>query len=244
MEVKTILWREYTFFKRRFWKITTAALMGPILYLIAFGWGLGGDLVVEGHDYLTFIIPGVIAMTTMRQSYSSISMRVSVSRLHEKSFEYYLISPTRMSLLTLGHVIAGALRGMYSGVIIVAIAWIVRIPINMSFNFILIMLLNSLMFSSLGFYAAMAIDTHYDLNRFATFIINPMSFLCGTFFSLRKMPFILRSIIEIFPLTHSVRAIRSLALNNRVEYFSMLVMFIFALAFYTLSVKSCYKEAE
>lgn len=244
MEIKTILWREYTFFKRRFWKITSAALMGPILYLIAFGWGLGGDLVVEGHDYLTFIIPGVIAMTTMRQSYSSISMRVSVSRLHEKSFEYYLISPTRMPLLTLGHVLAGAMRGMYTGMIIVLMAWLVGIPLHLSFNFLVIMFLNSLMFASLGFFAAMVIDTHYDLNRFATFVINPMSFLCGTFFSLRKMPYLLRAIIELFPLTHSVRAMRSLALNYRVEYFSMLIMALFAVAFYTMSVKACYKEAE
>lgn len=244
MEVKTILWREYIFFKRRFWKITSAALVSPILYLIAFGWGLGGELVVEGHSYLAFIMPGVIALTTMRQSFNSISMRVSVSRLHEKSFEYYLISPTRMSLLTLGHVIAGALRGMYTGIVILIIAWVAGIPMDMSFNFFLIMLLNSLMFSSLGFFAAMAIDTHYDLNRFTTFVINPMSFLCGTFFSLRKMPYLLRMVIEILPFTHSVRAIRSVALNNRVEYFSILLMIFFTAAFYMMSVKACYKEAE
>ncbi len=106
------------------------------------------------------------------------------------------------------------------------------------------MMLNSLMFASLGFFAAMIIDTHYDLNRFTTFVINPMSFLCGTFFSLRKLPYILRIIIEAFPLTHSVRAIRSLALNNRVEYFSMLIMLLFTCAFYAMSVKACYKEAE
>ena len=71
--------------------------------------------------YLYYLIPGLLAMTTMRNSYTSVSTRISVMRLHEKSFECYFYSPTRMYLLAAGHILAGALRGMYSGVFILVL---------------------------------------------------------------------------------------------------------------------------
>lgn len=211
--------------------------------MIAFGWGVGENLVVEGSNYMYYIIPGIVALTTMRSSFGAISMRVSVSRLHEKSFEYYLISPISMYLLTFGHILSGALRGMYAAVIIILTAFVFGITIQINFLFIFICFLNSLLFAGLGFFAAMMINTHYDMNRFTSFIISPMSFLCGTFFSLRKMPYIVRSFIEFLPLTHSTRTLRAIALNGKVEGFSILVIIVYVIIFYILSVRACYEEA-
>jgi ABC-type multidrug transport system permease subunit len=211
--------------------------------MVAFGWGIGDNLVVEGSNYMYYIIPGIIALTTMRSSFGAISMRVSVSRLHEKSFEYYLIAPISMYLLTLGHILSGALRGMYSAIIIILTAFVFGIAIKINLLFIFVCFLNSLLFAGLGFFAAMMINTHYDMNRFTSFIINPMSFLCGTFFSLRKMPYLIRSFIELLPLTHSTRILRAIALNGKVEVFSILVMLVYAIIFFILSVKACYEEA-
>jgi len=243
VEVLTILWREFVFFKRRFWKITSALIVSPLLYMIAFGWGVGENVVVEGNSYMLYIIPGIVALTTMRSSFGAISMRVSVSRLHEKSFEYYLISPTSMYLLTLGHILAGALRGLFSAFIIICVSFVFGIAVKINFLFIFICFLNSLMFAGLGFFAAMMINTHYDMNRFTSFVISPMSFLCGTFFSLKKMPYIVRSFIEFLPLTHSTRTLRAIALNGKVEGFSVLVIMVYVIIFYILSVRACYEEA-
>lgn len=242
VEIRTILWREWVFFKRRFWKILTALIVTPILYLIAFGWGLGGDLSVDGYSYMQFILPGIIALTSMRSSYSSISMRVSVARLHERSFENYLISPTRLTYLTLGHVLAGALRGMFAVVVLLFSSLIFGEFIRINVVFILLCFLNCLMFAALGFLASMVIDTHYDLNRFSSFVITPMAFLCGTFFSLKKVPIFLRWIIELLPLTHSTRLLRAIAFGGKVEGFSILVMLLYCTIFIVLSVKTCYEE--
>lgn len=242
MELTTILWREWIFFKRRFWKITSALIITPILYLITFGWGLGDIITIEGKPYLFYILPGIIALTTMRASYGATSMRISVSRLHEKSFEIYLISPTKMYLLTLGHVLAGALRGMYVAMLIILFTVLFGIQTNINILFIIICFINSVMFASLGFLAAMVIDTHYDMNRFTSFLITPMSFLCGTFFSIARMPYILRSFIEILPLTHSTRLLRAITFGNKVEGFSVLVILIYTIIFYVLSIRICYEE--
>lgn len=242
MEVMTILWREWIFFKRRFLKITSVAIVSPILYLITFGWGIGHGISMDGKPYLFYILPGIIALTTMRSSYSSVSMRVSVSRLHEKSFETYLTSPTRMYLLALGYILAGAFRGMYAAALILATVGLFGIFININFLFIITCFINCLMFASLGFLAAMIIDTHYDMNRFTTFVITPMSFLCGTFFSVARMPNILRSFIELLPLTHSTRLLRAITFGNKIEGFSLLVIFMYSIIFYILSIRICYEE--
>ena len=80
MEVFTVLWREFIFFKRRFLKITISAIMTPLLYLIAFGWGLGKDIVIEGATYMHFVIPGIIALTTMNTSFNAVSVRINISK--------------------------------------------------------------------------------------------------------------------------------------------------------------------
>ncbi len=242
MEVMTILWREWIFFKRRFWKITSKTIVPPILYVITFGWGIGSGLSMEGKPYLFYILPGIIALTTMRASYGAISMRVSVSRLHEKSFENYLISPTRMHMLTLGQVLSGALRGMYSAFLIIVFMSLFGIFIRINLLFILVCFINSLMFASLGFLAAMTIDTHYDMNRFTSFIITPMAFLCGTFFSVGRMPYIVRSFIELLPLTHSTRLLRAISFDYKIEVFSIIVILLYTLIFYILSVRICFEE--
>lgn len=244
MEVKTILWREWIFLKRRFWKITSAQVVSPILYLITFGIGMGHNVTVEGQPYLFYLIPGIIAMTTMRNSYSAISMRVSVTRLHEKSFEAYLYSPTKMHNLTLGHILAGAARGLYAGVFVILIGLISGVRLNINSWFIVVCFINSFMFASLGFLAAMMIETHYDLNRFTNFIITPMSFLCGTFFSLSRMPWLLRWFIEILPLTHSTRLLRAVMFGYTIDGFSVLVLIVYSIVFYCLSVSVCYEEIQ
>lgn len=242
MEVITILWREWIFFKRRFWKITSALIVSPILYLVTFGWGIGNGIAMEGKPYLYYILPGVISLTVMRASYSAISMRISVARLHEKSFENYIIAPTNMYMLTTGHILAGAFRGLYAGFLIILIVAIFGIFININFLFILTLFINSIMFSLLGFIAAMMIDTHYDMNRFTSFVITPMTFLCGTFFSVGRMPYILRNFIELLPLTHTTRLIRGISYGHRVDEFSLLIMIVYTVLFFILSVRISYEE--
>ena len=121
MEITTILWREWLFLKRRFWRVTFSHDGVPLPVFRDLWDGTGGNDGCGGQPYLYYLIPGLLAMTTMRNSYTSVSTRISVMRLHEKSFECYFYSPTRMYLLAAGHILAGALRGMYSGVFILVL---------------------------------------------------------------------------------------------------------------------------
>ncbi|SHK40369.1 ABC transporter permease [Tepidibacter formicigenes] len=244
MEVGTILWREFIFFKRKAFKITAGAVMSPLLYLIAFGWGLGDGVIVEGHSYIYFIIPGIIALSTMHTSFNAVSIRITVAKLHEKSFEYYMTAPVKMYLLTLGYVIAGALRGLYAGFIILIVSYMFGVHIHFNIAFILVCFLNSMLFAAFGYTAAMIIDNHYDMNRFTTFVITPMTFLCGTFFSLDKMPIAVKKIIMILPLTHVTESLRGIALVDKINYISILVLLVYFMVFFAMGVYVSYKEIK
>ncbi|WP_352420218.1 ABC transporter permease [Proteiniborus sp.] len=244
MEVLTVMWREFIFFKRRIGKITSSALMNPILYLIAFGWGLGRDVTIEGATYMHFIIPGIIALSTMNTSFNAVAMRINISKLHEKSFEYYLTSPVRMPLMALGHILSGALRGIYATVLIVLVSYVFGIKININGYFLLICFLNSFLFSAFGYGAALSIDSHYDMNRFTTYIMTPMSFLCGTFFSLNNLPLAIKKIINILPLSHASVSLRSIVLRGEFDYKSIFVLFTYSVIFYFFGVYMSFREMK
>ena len=197
---------------------------------------------VNGQSYLHYLIPGLLAMTTMRNSYTSVSTRISVMRLHEKSFECYFYSPTRMYLLAAGHILAGALRGMYSGVFILILGFISGADLKFGFWLLTAVFVNCLIFSALGFFAAMVIQSHYDMNNFTNVVITPMSFLCGTFFSLEGIPIALKYLVNLMPLTHTVRLIRELSFGGTVSWNSMTVSLLFVLVFTAVSVWTCYRQ--
>lgn len=241
MEITTILWREWLFLKRRFWRVTFSQMISPLLYFVTFGIGLGRMMDVGGQPYLYYLIPGLLAMTTMRNSYTSVSTRISVMRLHEKSFECYLYSPTRMYLLAAGHILAGALRGMYSGLFIVILGLASGARLTLNGWLLMAVMVNSLIFAALGFFAAMIIESHYDMNNFTNIVITPMSFLCGTFFSLEGIPTALKWLVNIMPLTHTTRLIREISFGGGVNWVSMAVSLAFAAALTGCSVRECYR---
>ncbi len=162
--------------------------MTPILYLVAFGWGVGENLQMDGNQYMSYILPGVVALTSMRTAFGAISMRVSVTRLHEKSFESYLAAPIQIHWLAIGHILAGALRGLYASILILLLGIPFGVIYPIDLPFIIVCFINGFMFAALGFFAAMMIDTHYDMNRFTSFVITPMLFFAGHSSHLRNCP--------------------------------------------------------
>ncbi|MEI3188295.1 MAG: ABC transporter permease [Lachnospiraceae bacterium] len=96
-------------FRRDFYKITLAAMIAPLLYILVFGMGI--QTMSHGQSYLNFLIPGVIALTTMNGSFNAIAQNLNVQRLYEKAFDQVMISPTPLWQFIAGQVIGGSLRG-------------------------------------------------------------------------------------------------------------------------------------
>ena len=88
------------------------------------------------------------------------------------------------------------------------------------------------------------IESHYDMNNFTNIVITPMSFLCGTFFSLDGIPRALKLVVDIMPLTHTTRLIREISFGGSVHFLSMGVSALFVAVFTGCSVWACYREAK
>ena len=233
--ISTVLWEKWVEFKFEWRKITATALVSPLLYMIALGWGLGSSSAVTDRPYIDFLVPGIIALTTMNTSFSAVGQPLNVQRLYERSFDQIIISPTPMPAYIFGQMLGGALRGMYSGVLILLLSIPFGATMRITPVFFLVMLLNGLTFGALGVTAAILASTHADIARFSTFVILPMTFLCNTFFPLERTPGFVQVLIGILPLTHASGSLRSMAYGGTPNLLSLAVLAGYALAFMVIA---------
>ncbi len=225
MGILTVLWEKWTEFKRDFYKITLAAMIAPLMYILVFGMGI--QTISHGQSYLNFLIPGVVALTTMNGSFNAIAQNLNVQRLYEKAFDQVMISPTPLWQFIVGQIIGGSLRGIYAGCIIILL--ILPIGTNLCFNgwSFLIMFLNGAVFSTLGVVVSFYARSHTDVPRFSNYVIMPMAYLCNTFFSSDSMPGGIREVIQYLPLSQASSMIRSIANRERFSYAGVLVLAVY-----------------
>lgn len=226
-----ILWADLAALKRRWLRYLTTTLISPLLYLVAFGWGLGRGINLNGTSYLEFVVPGIIALTAMTTSFNGAGTRLNVDRLYFKSFDECLMAPIKLHSLLLGKALIGVVRGIFSSVAFLALATLIAPSIHIGPMFLAGLLLTCLTFSFLGVLAALLAKSHEDMGTFGSIILLPMTFLGGTFFSLSQVPTGLKYSLYLLPLTHASTWLRAAALNQLLPWPSFLVLLIFLAAF-------------
>ncbi|MDO4338804.1 MAG: ABC transporter permease [Eubacteriales bacterium] len=240
MGIITILWEKWTEFKRDFYKITLAAMVAPLMYLIVFG--LGIQTSSHGEPYLNFLIPGVVSLTTMNGSFNAIAQNLNVQRLYEKAFDQVMISPTPLWQFIVGQILGGSLRGLYAGGIIL----LLTMPIDTGLIFngysFLIMFLNGAVFSSVGVVVSFLAKNHADVPRFSNYIIMPMAYLCNTFFSTESMPHGLREFVGALPLSQTSGMIRTIANGGAVDIKGILILIAYLIVFTGIAFWFIYKK--
>ena len=232
-DISTVFWRDWLVLKRRMVKFILSRMVAPLLYLVAFGWGLGRSIQVESGSYLDFLVPGILALNSMNISFNSITP-VHAERVYHKSLEEYILAPIWPEAFVIGKVLASVLRGLISSAIIFLLAGAFGAHMNLSPLFLLVLVLNCAIFAEIGFLAAMKLSTYEAMAQVNTYILLPMSFLCGTFFKTAALPEGIRFVIELLPLTHTSCLLRALALGEVLPYVSLLVLTAYALVCFWL----------
>lgn len=240
MGIITILWEKWREFRRDFYKITLAAMVAPLMYLIVFGMGI--KTISNGEPYLNFLIPGVVALTTMNGSFNAIAQNLNVQRLYEKAFDQVMISPTPLWQFIVGQVIGGSLRGLYAGCVILLLT--IPIGTGLIFNGIsfLIMFLNGAVFSIIGVVVSFYAKSHTDVPRFSNYVIMPMAYLCNTFFSTEQMPSGIRQAVEVLPLSQTSSMLRMIASGGTVNGGGIAVLMIYLIGFGSMAFWFLYKK--
>lgn len=230
-DICSILWSDLVTLKRRWVRYLLTTLMSPLLYLMAFGWGLGRGINMNGTSYLEFVIPGIIALTAMNSSFNGAGIRLNVDRLYFRSFDESLMAPVSDISLLIGRSMIGMVRGLISSSVFVLLALAIAPSMHIEPVFLLVLLITCMTFSSMGVLAALLARSHEDMATFSSLILMPMTFLGGTFFSLSQVPEWLRLVLYILPLTHSSACLRAAALGQPVPWSSFIAIILFMSAF-------------
>jgi ABC-type polysaccharide/polyol phosphate export permease len=234
-----ILWREWIGFKNKWLSISLSALVSPLLYLVAFGWGLGDSFSINNTPYGSFIMPGIIAMNAMTNGFSVIANDINMSRIYQKTFEAVMTSPVKMPVYVIARISAHVLRCLYAAFLIVLLSFAFRAHIGLDWYFITVLVLNCYVFSAIGFIAGILIDSHGDIAKVSSFAVTPMAFLCGTFFPLEKFPPGLKTFFSILPLSQTVNALRNgFALAG---WLPLLALAVYLAALLPLAIRLCAK---
>ncbi|MDI6865519.1 ABC transporter permease [Thermodesulfovibrio yellowstonii] len=228
--------KEMLQFKRKLLRLgyIFSAMMAPIIYLVTFGLGLGRTVrLSEGTDYLTFLLPGLVAMSSMNNSYSWVASSLNLSRLYFKTFQVYIQSPIKPFSIMIGEVMAGMVKGLFASLLIIAVGFVVPSSFAITLIFIITLLLNCFMFASLGVITGMITKSHEDTATYSNFFIMPMAFFSGTFFSIDRIPMIFKPFIYVMPLTHTNILIRKNFLDTEATT-SLFVIVFYCFCFFLI----------
>ena len=218
-------------------------MVAPLLYLTAFGWGIGRSVQLESGSYLDFIVPGIMALNSMNIGFHSI-ISVHAERVYHKSLEEYLLSPISLESFLAGKILGAVLKGLISSVIIILTALIFGANIHLSAELFFVLVLNTIIFAEIGFFAAMRLSTYEEMAQVNTYVLLPMSFLCGTFFSTANLPAAVRFFVECLPLTHSSQILRNLTSGGEMLFDSLLILAAYAAAGFFLSLNALKKSQD
>ncbi len=230
-----VAWIDLAFIKRNILVVLITSLVTPLLYIVAFGYGFGNGSTVEGFDYIAFMIPGVISMSTMTSCFNNVAQKVLVQRTYYKSFDELFLCSMKPTSVILGKAWAGMVRSMISCAILYVIGLILTDDMYVSLAAMLIIPFCGLTYALLGVVAGMMANSHLTLNLFTTLVMTPMSFLSGTIFSLDALPEAAQVVLYILPLSHSTDCIRSAILGTDFPWISLCIIVAYAVAFVLLN---------
>ena len=240
MGIITVLWEKWVEFRRDFYKITMAAMISPLMYLLIFGFGI--QTTSHGEPYLRFLIPGIVAMSTMTGSFGAVAQNMSVQRLYERALDQVMVSPTPLWQFIAGQILGGALRGMYAGAVILLLTLPIRSGLVFNGWSVLVMFLNGTVFATLGLVLSFLSKSYSDTPRYNAYIITPMSFLCNTFFSTDQMPGGFRQAVGILPLSQASRMIRAISHGEDPGAAGFVVLLLYIAALSLIAVIYIYRK--
>jgi ABC-type multidrug transport system permease subunit len=231
-ETYRVAWGDLRFFRMNALQILLSCLVGPMLYIAAFGYGLGSAMEQGTDEYLRFLIPGIVSMATLSTTFSFIASKVFIQRVYHGSFDELVLCPIRYSSIVLGKAVIGLVRGMLSCAIIMIVGLLVVGDLLLSPFLILLIFTSTLTFSFLGVIAGMLAKKHNTLSVFSSLVITPMTFFSGTIFSIHDVPQTIAYAIYALPLTHPTLSIRATMLGTEIPWLSVIVLFAYCVIFY------------
>ncbi len=198
---------------KRFLRIWSQTLLPPVitqsLYFIIFGSFIGSQLrEINGVSYMAFIVPGLVMMAVINSSFSNVVSSFFGSKF-QRNIEELMVSPTSNITVIGGFITGGVLRGLLVGAIVFGVSAVFTQPqINNFFLIALFSTLTSMVFALGGFINAIFAKKFDDIGIFTTFILTPLTYLGGVFYSIKDLPEFWQTVSKFNPILYMVDGFR------------------------------------
>ena len=186
---RTLLYKEVL----RFWKVATQTVAAPVLtallYLLIFSHVLESHVRVYGSvSYTAFLVPGLVMMSVLQNAFANSSSSLIQSKV-TGNIIFVLLPPISYREFYAAYVVASVVRGLVVGLgVLVATLWFAPLGVDNPFWVMAFALLGGAMFGSLGVVAGIWADKFDQLAAFQNFLIMPLTFLSGVFYSIHSLP--------------------------------------------------------
>ena len=205
----TILTKEVSRFMRIWQQTVFPPVITTSLYFVIFG-NLIGPRIGEmaGHSYMDFIVPGLILLAVITNAYANVSSSFYSAKF-QRSIEELQVAPVPHSIILLGYVGGGVLRGLLVGFVVTLVSLffsdltIYNLPVAMS-----IILLTAILFSLAGFLNGIFAKKFDDVTIIPNFVLTPLTYLGGIFYSIKLLPEFWQTVSHANPILYMINGFR------------------------------------
>ena len=207
--VQTVIRKEMSRVLRIWVQTIVPPAITMTLYFIIFGNLIGRRIgTMEGFDYMQYIAPGLIMMSVITNSYGNVVSSFFGAKFG-RHIEEMLVSPMSNGSIIIGHVAGGVLRGMLVGMLVTVIAlFFTRLEVAHPLIMLSVVLLSSIVFSLAGFINALFAKKFDDISIVPTFVLTPLTYLGGVFYSISMLPEFWQGVSKFNPILYMVNAFR------------------------------------
>jgi ABC-2 type transport system permease protein len=205
----TLLYKEVL----RFWKVAFQTVGGPVLttllYLMVFGHALAGHVqVFPGVTYVQFLIPGLAMMTMLQNSFANSSSSIIQSKI-TGNIVFMLLAPLGPGEIFFAYLLASMVRGLVVGLgVFAATVWLVALPVPNPFWVFAFATAGCGMLGSMGILAGIWSEKFDQLAAFQNFMVMPLTFLAGVFYSMHSLPPFWQQVSKLNPFFYAIDGFR------------------------------------
>ena len=232
---------------KRFMRIWIQTLVPPVittsLYFVIFGNFIGGRIgEMNGFSFMQFIVPGLIMQAVITNSYSNVSSSFFGQKF-QRNIEELLVAPVPTFIIMSGFLVGGMARGLLAGIFVTTIS-LFFVPISVSSWIVVFVtvLMTSLVFSLAGLLNGLFAKSFDDVSIIPTFVLTPLTYLGGVFYSITLLPPVWQFISRFNPIVYMISGFRYgfLGIGDMALWVSMVVLVVFVVVLFVI----CYRLIE
>ena len=237
--LKTIVIKEYLRFIRIWIQTVLPPVISVSLYFIIFGELIGSQINdIDGYKYMDYIVPGLILMSVITNAYANVVSSFFSAKFHH-SVEEMLVSPLPNYIILMGFVSGGLARGIIVGITVTLVSMFFSdFQIHSYSVTIAVFVLTSILFALAGFINAAYARSFDDITIIPTFVLTPLTYLGGIFYSIKMLPEFWQNVSLVNPVLYMINAFRYGLLGvsdiDLSTAFIIIIAFILVLYYFSL----------